>query len=318
MAAYAVLVHPSANRVYAAAAPELAAAELRAVAELTGAPVGAVEVVELGGVPYLTCTAPAPSVPAGLSSALAVFERDGDLLRPLRRAGAPRWDDDLVTIPRYAGRTNEQLTALLVHLAVTASGAGARARVLDPLCGRGTTLHVAVRAGHDVAGIDQDSKDVEAYLSFFTTWLKQKRAKHTVRREGPRTTISFAPAKEDHRQQSVVVVGDTADAPRHLGRSSVDAVVADLPYGVHHGSTAGGELRRGPADLLAVALPAWRQVLRGGGGLALSWNTKVLPRPAMEDALGDAGLVVATGERFAHRVDQAVERDVVVARKPGG
>ncbi|HET7721675.1 MAG TPA: hypothetical protein VFK43_17020 [Acidimicrobiales bacterium] len=56
-----------------------------------------------------------------------------------------------------------------------------------------------------------------------------------------------------------------------------------------------------------------------GGALAASWNTKVLPRTELVATLEAAGLVVLTGETyesFAHRVDQAVDRDVVVARRP--
>jgi len=329
MGAYAVLVQPSANRVYAQAAPALTAAELRALDDLAlGGVVTEVAVTELAGVPYVTFDGPEAALPvvANLSTRYAVFAREGDLLRPVGVAPLDRWDDDLVSIQRYPGRTNEQLTRLLLNLALAASSAGAaafsgeaRPRVLDPLCGRGTTLNVAALCGLDAAGIDLDRKDVDAYLQFFTTWLKGKRAKHTSKRVGPVTTVTFAPGKGDDRQEVVAVTADTTDAVRHLGGSSVDVIVTDLPYGVQHGSTAGDALRRSPADLLAAALPAWRKVLRPGGALAASWNTKVLPRTQLAAMLEGAGLVVLTGETyesFAHRVDQAVDRDVVVARRP--
>jgi len=175
-----------------------------------------------------------------------------------------------------------------------------------------------VLCGFDAAGIDLDRKDVDAYLQFFTTWLKAKRAKHASRRHGPATTISFAAGKGAERQEVVAIAADTTTAVQHLGGSSVDVVVVDLPYGVQHGSTAGEALRRGPADLLASALPVWRKVLRGGGAMALSWNTKVLARDQMLDALDAAGFHLIAGGavgRFAHRVDQAVDRDVVLARR---
>ena len=329
MGAYAVLVQPSANRVYAQAAPALTVAELRALDHLAlGGVVTGVAVTELAGVPYVTFDGPASALPvvANLSTRYAVFAREGDLLRPVDVAPLDRWDDDLVSIQRYPGRTNEQLTRLLLNLALAASSAGAaaftgeaRPRVLDPLCGRGTTMNVAALCGLDAVGIDLDRRDVDAYLQFFTTWLKGKRAKHTSKRVGPVTTVTFAPGKDDDRQEVVAVTADTADAVRHLGGSSVDVIVTDLPYGVQHGSTAGDGLRRSPEDLLAAALPAWRKVLRPGGALAASWNTKVLPRAALVALLEAAGLVVLAGETyesFAHRVDQAVDRDVVVARRP--
>jgi tRNA G10 N-methylase Trm11 len=194
--------------------------------------------------------------------------------------------------------------------------------VLDPLCGRGTTLNVAVLCGLDAAGIDEDAKDVEAYVHFFTTWLKDKRAKHTSRRTGVRTELTFAADKDAQRagraQQVVIAADDTTRAVEHLGKSSVDAIVTDLPYGVQHGSSGASGLRRGPADLLTAALPVWRSVLRPGGAIGLSWNTKVLPRVDLVDALADAGFTVVEGDaflRFAHRVDQSIDRDVIIARK---
>ena len=66
---------------------------------------------------------------------------------------------------------------------------------------------------------------------------------------------------------------------------------------------------------LATEVP---RVLRPGGALALSWNTFVLPKEEMRRLLSSAGLAVQTGgpyDRFEHRVDQAIKRDIVVAVK---
>ena len=329
MPTYAVLVLPSANRVYAQSAPALLAAELAALDELAlGGRLSSPEVEELGGAPYVTFTGDlddeARAVVSNASSLYALFERDGDRLRPVAPTKLDRWDDDLVTIPRYSGKTNEQLTRLLLNLTLAATGGsapftGKRMRVLDPLCGRGTTLNVATLCGFDAVGIDLDKKDVDAYLQFFTTWLKDKRAKHTSRRHGGATTIAFARDKEATKagdgQEVVAIAGDTTAAVTHLGKSSVDLVVTDLPYGVQHGSQAASGLRRDPADLLVAALPAWRAVLRPGGAVGLSWNTKVLPRADLVDVVEGAGLTVVTGDGFAHRVDQAIDRDVLVAKK---
>ena len=331
MTSFAVLVLPSANRVYAGDAPRLLAAELAALDHLAlGGRLGDIEVTELGGVPYVTFTGDDDgevlAVVSNLSVLYALYERDGDRLRPIAPARLDRWDDDLVTIQRYPGRTNERLTRLVLNLAVaagpgTAGFMGERVRVLDPLCGRGTTLNVAALCGYDAAGIDLDRKDVDAYLHFFTTWLKDKRAKHSSTRSGVRTTVTFAADREAQKagrgQEVVVVADDTRKAVEHLGKRSVDVIVADLPYGVQHGSTA-GSLRRSPADLLIAALPVWRSVLKPGGAVGLAWNAKVLPRAEVVGALDAAGLAVVAGEpfdRFAHRVDQAIERDVVIARR---
>ncbi|MCU1485789.1 MAG: hypothetical protein JWN67_2535 [Actinomycetia bacterium] len=332
MPEHALLVQPSANRLYSQSGPALLAAELQALDHLAlGDRLTDVAVTELGGTPYVTfggeLDAEALGVVSNLSAVYALFEREGDRLRPITPARLDRWDDDLLTIQRYPGRTNEQLTRLVLDLALAAAHGsgpftGDRARVLDPLCGRGTTLNVAVHLGLDAAGVDVDRKDVEAYLQFFTTWLKDKRAKHRSQRHGTRTTLTFAAdkdaAKAGVEQEVVVVADDTRKVVDHLGKSSVDVIVTDLPYGVQHGATAGGDLRRSPADLLVAALPAWRAVLRPGGAMGLAWNTKVLPRPELVGLLEAAGLTVLAGDAFgafAHRVDHAIDRDVVVARR---
>ena len=56
-----------------------------------------------------------------------------------------------------------------------------------------------------------------------------------------------------------------------------------------------------------------------GGALGLSWNTLGLAREDLARYLADAGLVVQEGgawERFAHRVDSSIRRDLIVAVNP--
>jgi hypothetical protein len=71
--------------------------------------------------------------------------------------------------------------------------------------------------------------------------------------------------------------------------------------------------------LLQAALPVWWEVLRPGAGVALSWNLRTLDRARMVERLDQQGLELVTpadDERFVHRVDRSITRDVVVARRP--
>jgi tRNA G10 N-methylase Trm11 len=203
--------------------------------------------------------------------------------------------------------------------------------VCDPLCGRGTTLNQALMYGYDAIGVEIDGKDVEAYKLFLQTWLKRKRLKHTaelvpVRRQGRRAArrleVSLAASKDDHKagdvQKVTVLQADSTQLDGLLRANCADVLVADLPYGVAHGSydDEGGMSRR-PLDLLERAVPQWLTLLRPGGALGLSWNLKVAKRALAEDILIANGLRIAEHGDLAHRVDQGIERDVVVARKPG-
>jgi SAM-dependent methyltransferase len=335
------LVHPSSNRVYGAEAPRLAASELRALAALTGSAFTGISVDDLGGVPYVSFDVEqldndALAVVSNLSSVYAAFRRrdarDDAELTPLTLARLDRWDSDLITIQKYAGKTNEQFTKLLVNLAIAAahgaaSFTGDPLRVLDPLCGRGTTLNQIVMYGFDAVGVDIDRRDIDAYTTFFVQWLKDKRAKHQTTRDvdrraglsAPKFHVEFSHDKESQKagvvQRVATVVADTEHAGDLFKR--IDALATDLPYGVQHGSRRGETLSRAPHELLAVALPSWLRALRTGGGIAISYNANITKRADITALLNDAGAEVLLDDDtdFRHRVDRAIVRDVIVARK---
>jgi SAM-dependent methyltransferase len=344
MTSYALLVAPSANRVYAHAAPQLTIAELAVLDATVGqGRIGPAEVTELAGVPYVAFDGDlAPDDLAHLanvSTALALFEREGDLLRPVALHRLDRFDDDLLTILKYQGKTNELFTKLLLNVTVQSSAAGGRSlsdrlRILDPLCGRGTTLNQAVMYGWHAAGVDLDERDVDAYTAFLPTWLKRKRLKHSastsrLRRDGRtlgrRFQAELALDQESWAAGDPITVtvdhADTTAVPDIFRAASFDAVVTDAPYGVRHGSrsaTSPSALQRSPLDLLAEALPGWVRVLRSGGAVGIAVNNRTSPRADTLQALADAGLEPLDSEAyrgFEHRVDQAIVRDIVVAVK---
>jgi len=341
MSRYALLLAPSANRVYADQAGRLSRAELAAFRPVLSSDVAEVDATRIGGVEYLTFTADLQprdvAYLSNLSAAYALFERAGDdLLRPLELTPLARYDSDLITIPKYAGKTNEQFTKLLLNLTLLASASAGRMldghlTVLDPLCGRGTTLNQALMYGYDAVGVEIDGKDVEAYKLFLQTWLKRKRLKHTaelvpVRRQGRRAArrleVTMAASKDDHRagavQKVTVLQADTTQLDGLLRGGVADVLVTDLPYGIAHGSHDDrGGLSRSPLDLLERAVPHWLPLVRPGGAFGLSWNVKVARRELAEDILLASGLEIVPQLPLEHRVDQGIERDVLIARKPG-
>jgi SAM-dependent methyltransferase len=366
MRRYAFLILPSHNRVYADAAPALARAELAVLsAALPDGGISEESVAEtvIGGVPYVTferddLSERDAALLANLSSLYALFEVTGELLRPVPLRRLDRFDDDLLTILKYPGKTNEQFTKLLLNVTLASSAfagelsspgaadlGSRRLAVLDPLCGRGTTLNQALMYGFDAYGADIDARDIEAYAVFIQRWLKDKRLKHRadfspVRRDrkvvARRLTAEFAATKDEYKagdvQRLEAVEADTTRIGEFFRAVSADLVVADLPYGVQHGSHGTGRpggdraprdggrtLARSPVDLLRAAAPAWARALRPGGALGISWNTHVARREDAAGALADAGLEVldsAAYRAFRHRVDQAITRDILIARKP--
>jgi SAM-dependent methyltransferase len=343
MSRYAFLILPSSNRVYADASVALAQAELEVFNQsvMSGRICGIGD-SDIGGVPYVTfdCdgfTERDAAMLANLSSLYALFRVEDELLRPLVLHRLDRFGDDLITIQKYPGKTNEQFTKLLLNVTLLSSAFAAdmltrRFSVLDPLCGRGTTLNQALMYGFDAYGVDIDKRDIDTYSVFIQRWLKDNRLKHQAE-SGPvrrnrqvvahRLQVSLAATKEDYKAGNVqhldVVHAETTRVAEFFRPGSVDLVVADAPYGVQHGSRATGTgLARSPLGLLAEGAPVWAQVLRPGGALGISWNTFVARREDAAAALAAAGLrVLDSGPYldFRHRVDQAILRDVLIARK---
>ncbi|GAA4890886.1 SAM-dependent methyltransferase [Tessaracoccus lubricantis] len=339
MPRYLMLRTPSANRVYAGESGPLTAAEL----EIT-APFATVIAEEtLAGVGYLSFDAPELNegqlhAVARQSAAFALFADESQpegsaMLRPVALPQPFLLDDDLVTMPKYQGKTNEQFTHLLLGVtlaAVTREPTGPR-QVLDPLAGRGTTLSTALMLGHDAYGVEGDAKAFELMASFYKTYLRRGRIKHTadvkpVRREGKTVGKRFDAEITTAEGKRVITAftGDTRDSAALFGKKRFDAIVADAPYGVAHGAATdvrgvSGKRDRSPAGLLKEAIPVWAGQLMHGGALGLSWNTFGLAREDLAALLAANGLTVQEGgpwERFAHRVDSAIKRDLIVAVMP--
>lgn len=321
-----LLPNPSGNRVYAGAAAELAAAEVAIT--VPGVDPESVRTVTVGGVDHVAFRAPIDrDVLAQLSSRFLVSTVDDrGRLTPLDLGPATVLDDDLVTIPKYPGKTNEQFTRLLLGVAVGALPAQPTPyKVLDPLCGRGTTTSCAWLAGHHGYGVELDRKAIESHAAFLRTWLRRKRLKHKVstspvRREGThlgaRLDATVTVPGTGTTLELGIMPGDTRASAELWGRRRFDAVVTDAPYGVVHGSRRGSGRQRTAADLLAEAVPVWAGQLRRRGVMAIGWNTLGLPREDLLSMMADAGLEPRDDgpwRRLGHRVDSSVHRDVAVA-----
>ncbi|MDR0836738.1 MAG: site-specific DNA-methyltransferase [Propionibacteriaceae bacterium] len=330
MGEYLLLLKDSANRVYAAAAAELSVAEARLTTpfEVSG-------VVSVAGTAYVALQGELDdgglASLAQLSAARALFEQVGDgLLRPVELPSPFVLDEDLVTIPKYAGKTNELFTRLLLHLTTSqvwreSPSDKVQLNILDPLAGRGTTLLTAWLTGNSACGVESDVKSFEALASYMSTYLRTKRLKHAcdvtpVRRDGKTLGKRLDVTLKDALPLTMTVfTGDTRDSAALFGKKArFDAVVTDAPYGVAHGAQSGGGRSRSPEALLSDAIPVWASQLRIGGAMGIAFNTYTLPRDVLTDIMNDAGLAVCEGgawECLSHRVDAAIVRDIVVATR---
>jgi RMKL-like, methyltransferase domain len=345
MKEYGFLTLPSSNRVYAQAASTLVQGELEVFNRaVLGYRIERVSQTSIGGLPYVTFAADGLAQPdirllSNLSALYALFEISDGRLRPLTLQPLDKFPGDLLTIQKYPGKTNEQFTKLLLNVTALFTDSpddliSRRLRVLDPLCGRGTTLNQAMMYGFDAAGVEISSKDFEAYSAFIRTWLKNNRVKHQaelarVRREhvilGRRLHVSLGVTKEHYKERNdlidiTAVNADTLRSADFFRAGSFDLIVTDAPYGVQHGSRARDRrLTRSPAGLLADAMPVWAGLLRRGGAIGIAWNSHVASREELAQIMKENAFEIMDPEgalNFRHRVDQAIVRDLIVARRP--
>jgi hypothetical protein len=328
----ALAIAPQHSSQYADMARRLAGPELRA--SPAGDHISAVETVELGGRPYLLATLPEHSsadelmpVLSRLGASAGVFEYfdqaaglTGPFLRPLAPAFTPHLPPELAEARRYKGKTSEVFSQVLLNLAFFAGDyrdrLERRLRVLDPLAGGGTTLFVALAAGHDAVGIERGKRNVETTASFVREFCRESRISHSEVHEKAKRRYLFELGPRDDRRLLVLAEGDARSADSLLrdipGGPRFHAIAADLPYGIQHPGDA--------AELLAGCAATWERTLLPGAAAALSWDATRLSRAAVRSAVCDhSTLTVREDGPYAeleHRVDRVIKRrDVLIAVK---
>ncbi len=280
-----------------------------------------------------------------LSCALALFEQEpsGSALTPRPLIESLIYDTDLVSVQRYRGKTNERLTRAMLNLALAHAGIDLRGpwdrrpTVLDPMCGRGTTLNWALCYGLNATGIEPDAGSLRHYDGFLRTWAKQHRLPHKYRShrsnnaEQRHMTLEVAPNRAAQKagagQRIETFNADGGDRSLLIKRGSIDVIVTDLPYGIQHRADRDKLDPTDTVELLARMAPTWRRWLRKGGAVCLAWNAKRAPRVDVAVALAEVGLVEQvpdtdhdtddSGTRqdhgMEHVVDSTITRDVLVA-----
>lgn len=332
---YTILLWPHANVRYRNETQKLAEAEL---AVLLGriAPEVTFAASERMGMPVLELVSEEPLSEVCFAAIqrhsllYGLFERrdDGALL-PLMGRESPYLGEDLPGILKYKGKTNELFTQMLVNVALYSGnfrGAQGQIWLLDPMCGRGTTLFVGANRGWSCTGADLDRNDLKEAEQFFKRYLEYHRYKHAVerssltvqgRKPAPSVQFTFANTPEHFKQKQTACVklvnADAAATRETFGAKSFHMIVCDLPYGVQH-MPHGGTLEQ----LLAKVLPGWREALMPGGTIAVSFNAQTLKPAAVHSCMEKAGLEPLTDgpyQHFSHWVEQAVTRDIAVCRR---
>ena len=336
----ALKITPQRSTQYANMAQVLAEPEL--LASPLGEDIAGIETTRLAGQEYLLAelkdekqqeqllaelSALVPRLGAtseGYEYFASLADASGPFLRPVEPGFTAFVPLEMAEVRRYKGKTNELFTRVLLNLAIFGGAYRAqfseRLRVLDPLAGGGTTLFLALAAGYDAFGIEQNRHDVETTEVFVRQYLRgagiaYKELDERGRKAGRRYQFAVGPR---HETRSLVLAhGETSQAPQHMqevpGGPRFHAVVGDLPYGIQHF----GEIE----DLLHLALPIWERLILPGGTLALAWNATRIERGELVRIVeARTSLRVRTDAPYTqleHTVDRVIKkRDILIAVRP--
>ena len=272
-----------------------------------------------------------------LSFVYAIFEVcEGGLFLPVAKNQSYYFGDDLNTILKYSGKTNEIFTRMQINLAVFASGFSPdfleNLCLLDPVCGKGTALFEALTCGYSAYGLDINKKSIDEAAAFFKKYLESGKYKHTLKEEkisgsgaggeafrSQRRLFELSKNKADKKENKRLVCelldGDMRNAAKYYKKNTFHIIAGDLAYGIQHENAAGQSKSRNPVELISAALPALKEVLKPKGAIALSWNLFLLERKKMEDIFEDGGFELADFGDLSHRVDQAINRDLIIGVK---
>lgn len=331
---YAFLLYPHANIRYRQSLLQLAVQELSMTLSALGRET---EVVpqKMGGAMFLTFEAAKLTerdmrMLSQLASVYMLFEMEDGKLTTLERTHPNYVGEDLPALLKYKGKTNEMFTDTMLTMALAASTFmpvhDSQLVVCDPMAGRGTTLMLALRRGYHGVGIEIGKADVKEAADYMTRYLEFHRIKYkrtdsalTVRGQvgGRENKFVFSDSAEHFKDGDTrtlrLICGDTREAEALLKPNSVHLMVTDAPYGVQKG-TAGRQDSIG--GTIAAALPGWFDVLKSGGVLAMSFNTHVTRREGLVRLFEKAGFEIVQTANLEHWVEQAISRDVILARKP--
>lgn len=339
MVKYAVLLNPGHNRVYYKETKKLSVSELSVASQFLASSLSDIKIESIADNLYCTFKSDEHldyndlSVISVLSFTFALFEvyENGSRLcfAPVKLPKTDFLEDDITTILKYKGKTNELFTKMMVNIATLCCGSKEGAKLLDPMAGKGTTLFEGMTRGFNVCGIEQAKASAHDGSVFVKKYLEQKRIKHVSKSRtinggkksiGRATSFEYAMSKEDFKadklKQFELIHGDATLADKYYKQKYFNMIVCDLPYGVQHMGRSGQSSSRNPEQLLKQSLISWKKVLKSGGAIVLAFNVNILKKQRVAELLIEAGLTSVYNDiMFEHFVDTSILRDIIIAKK---
>ncbi len=340
---YLILQYPGHNWVYYQSADKLAIAELEIACNSMKVNVEEIEIKKYASIRYISFKCDDVlsendlKILSTLSFVFALFIKKNDHLEPIELPISFYIDPKINTILKYKGKTNELFTRMMINVAIHSSifSRNNTLNLLDPVAGKGTTLFEASTYGHHAFGIEVDTAPLQEGQTFFKKYMEKERIKHTRstrviyknnHNTASITEFEYARSKDEFknertRKHLAMIHGASKESYKYFKKEQFHCIIGDLPYGIKHGNKGGKKYQNGtrnPEELVSECLPEWKKVLKKGGTIVLAWNSNLINRKKFGNIFSNEGFELYTEppfDTFEHRVDSAIKRDIIVARK---
>jgi len=309
----ALLISPRAKSAYFNDLIEVAKAEL---AWAIGSE-QAIAYKKIGAMEFLVIESSESQLPllSTLSFIYGIFEYQDDQFTPLPIEADFKLHEDFVFGAKFKGKTNELLTQLLINVGLQCIEYKklSDVKLLDPMCGRATTLLWGMRYGMKTKGIEQDAKALPDIRQNVKKWCKIHRQKHQFKdgfvggKATKGNTGKFIEFTVDDTSMRVIT-GDSAKACSLLNNAKFHLIISDLPYGVQHFTT---DQTRNPLAVLRACAKDWCDSLKPGGVIVLAFNRNIPKRKELIAVFTEQGLE-AMDFTAPHRMSESIVRDILV------
>jgi hypothetical protein len=310
---YALLISPMARSAFFAQTEKVALAEISAcIPQVT-----VQEVKNFGQMTVVLLNADAKFETSlvRLSVAQGLFRITPHGWNPVEISTGFGLHADFVSGEKYRGKTNETLTQLLLNLGLAQLELPDTARVLDPMCGRATSLLWALRYGLSGVGVELDGGALPEIHRGLKKWTKLHRQSHKLadgwvqknNRQGVGKYLDFSTGGTRMR----VIAGDTANVRDLTQRREFELIITDIPYGVQH---MGSAAKRSPLSVIEAAAKGWADSLVVGGAMVIAFNAYIPTRNDLLAAFDGLGLSEVSVD-IEHRMSESILRDVLILTK---
>ena len=250
-----------------------------------------------------------------LSFFQGLFENNEGELSALDIAPEFKLHENFIFGSKFKGKTNERFTQMMINVGLASVTKVENNKILDPMCGRATTLLWAMRYGLNAKGVEVDAKATADIVQIVKKWSKvceiSSKVKEGYISKKTKSNVGKFLEFSSQGNNMKVVTGNSTDAARLLGNEKFDLIISDIPYGIQHLSNNGS---KNPFVTLEQCLPEWGRCLSKGGSIVIGFNSNNPKRNKLLELSNSLGFEVLDFS-IPHRMSESIVRDVIILKK---